>query len=88
MMYWGRRNGFTPEPSWWTVSDSGPGIPPEMRGRLFEMFSTGKKGGTGLGLAICKKIVDDHHGTIACESGSGGTTFVIRLPMQRPTDGD
>ena len=72
----------------WTVSDNGPGIPPELRGRLFELFSTGKKGGTGLGLAIVKKIVDDHHGTIACESGSGGTTFVIRLPMQRPSDGD
>ncbi len=72
----------------WTVSDNGPGIPPELRGRLFELFSTGKKGGTGLGLAICKKIVDDHHGTIACESGSGGTTFVIRLPMQRPSDND
>jgi signal transduction histidine kinase/putative methionine-R-sulfoxide reductase with GAF domain len=72
----------------WTVSDSGPGIPPELRGRLFDLFATGKKGGTGLGLAIVKKIIDDHHGTIACESGSDGTTFVIRLPMQRATDGD
>ena len=72
----------------WTVSDSGPGIPPELRGRLFELFATGKKGGTGLGLAIVKKIVDDHHGTIAVESGSTGTTFVIRLPLARPTDGD
>jgi len=73
----------------WTVSDSGPGIPPELRGRLFELFATGKKGGTGLGLAIVKKIVDDHHGTIAVESGSDGTTFVIRLPMSRPgTDSD
>src|SRR5512143_1001729 len=72
----------------WTVTDSGPGIPPELRGRLFELFATGKKGGTGLGLAIVKKIVDDHHGTIACESGSTGTTFIIRIPLQRPTDGD
>ena len=52
----------------WTVSDNGPGIPPELRGRLFELFATGKKGGTGLGLAIVKKIIDDHHGTIAVES--------------------
>jgi signal transduction histidine kinase len=72
----------------WTVSDSGPGIPPELRGRLFELFATGKKGGTGLGLAIVKKVVDDHQGTIAVESGPGGTTFVIRLPLARPTDGD
>jgi signal transduction histidine kinase len=72
----------------WSVSDTGPGVPPELRGRLFDLFATGKKGGTGLGLAIVKKIVDDHHGTIACESGSGGTTFVIRMPMQRPSDGD
>jgi signal transduction histidine kinase/putative methionine-R-sulfoxide reductase with GAF domain len=73
----------------WTVSDSGPGIPPELRGRLFELFATGKKGGTGLGLAIVKKIIDDHHGTIAVESGSTGTTFAIRLPMARPgTDAD
>jgi signal transduction histidine kinase len=73
----------------WTVTDSGPGIPPELRGRLFELFATGKKGGTGLGLAIVKKIVDDHNGTIAVESGSNGTTFVIRLPLARPgTDAD
>jgi signal transduction histidine kinase len=73
----------------WTVSDTGPGIPPELRGRLFELFATGKKGGTGLGLAIVKKIVDDHHGTIAVESGTTGTTFVIRLPLARPgTDSD
>lgn len=72
----------------WTVSDTGPGIPPEVRGRLFELFATNKKGGTGLGLAIVKKVVDDHRGTIACESGSGGTTFVIRLPLRRSTDGD
>ena len=72
----------------WTVSDNGPGIPPELKGRLFELFATGKKGGTGLGLAIVKKIVDDHHGTVECESGSTGTTFTIKLPLQRPSDGD
>ncbi len=72
---------------WW-VSDSGHGIPPELRGRLFELFATGKKGGTGLGLAIVKKIIDDHHGTITVETGPTGTTFVIKLPLQRMTDGD
>lgn len=72
----------------WTVCDTGPGIPTELRGRLFELFATGKKGGTGLGLAIVKKVVDDHHGQINVESDSNGTTFTIRLPLQRPTDGD
>jgi len=72
----------------WSVRDSGPGIPTEVRGRLFELFATGKKGGTGLGLAIVKKILDDHHGTIAVETGSTGTNFVLKLPLQRPTDGD
>jgi signal transduction histidine kinase/putative methionine-R-sulfoxide reductase with GAF domain len=72
----------------WQVSDSGPGVPPELRGRLFDLFATGKKGGTGLGLAIVKKIVDDHRGEVACESASTGTTFTIRLPIRRPTDGD
>jgi signal transduction histidine kinase len=72
----------------WTVCDTGPGIPAELRGRLFELFATGTKGGTGLGLAIVKKVVDDHHGSINVESDSTGTTFTIRLPLQRPTDGD
>jgi len=73
----------------WKVSDNGPGIPPELKGRLFELFATGKKGGTGLGLAIVKKIMDDHHGTVECTSGSTGTTFTIKLPLHRPgTDSD
>lgn len=64
------------------VSDDGPGLAPEITGRLFEPFATfGKKGGTGLGLALSKKIIDDHGGTIQCESEPDrGTTFTIRLP--------
>jgi signal transduction histidine kinase len=72
----------------WSVKDTGSGIPPELRGRLFELFATGKKGGTGLGLAIVKKIVDDHRGTVTCDSDATGTTFVIRLPIRRPTEGE
>jgi signal transduction histidine kinase/putative methionine-R-sulfoxide reductase with GAF domain len=72
----------------WTFQDTGQGIPEAVRGRLFELFATGRKGGTGLGLAIVKKILDDHHGTIRPESGPSGTTFVIRMPLQRTTDGD
>jgi len=68
------------------LSDTGPGIPPEMEGRLFEAFATvGKKDGTGLGLAIVKKIVDEHQGRITCRSQPGqGTRFIVRLPLEKP----
>jgi signal transduction histidine kinase len=63
------------------VSDTGPGIPPEMEGRLFQSFSTfGKSHGTGLGLAIVKTIIDQHEGTLEVHSlPRQGTTFVIGL---------
>ena len=65
------------------LSDTGPGIPPQIRDTLFEPFVTyGKSTGTGLGLAIAKKVVEDHGGTIAVESTPGqGATFIIRLPQ-------
>lgn len=65
------------------VRDSGPGLPPEIEGRLFEQFAThGKKEGTGLGLALVKKIVDDHHGDVRVESRRGeGVTFRLRVPL-------
>jgi two-component system sensor histidine kinase FlrB len=64
------------------VSDSGPGIPPQHRERLFEPFFTTRQGGTGLGLAIVKSVVDAHHGTIAAvDSPLGGACFSIRLPL-------
>ncbi len=65
-------------------SDTGPGIPPEIRHRLFEPFVTyGKRAGTGLGLAIARKIVEAHGGTIEAGDGPGGrgTTVTIRLPV-------
>lgn len=65
------------------VSDTGPGLPPEIENRLFESFAThGKEDGTGLGLALVKKIVDDHQGEIRVESKAGaGVTFRLRLPL-------
>ncbi len=61
------------------LSDTGKGIPPEIKDRLFESFVTsGKKGGTGLGLAIVKNLVEQHKGRIEVESTPGkGTTFKI-----------
>ncbi len=71
------------------VEDSGGGIPPELEGRLFELFSSAKQGGTGLGLAIVKKIVTEHGGDITYKSVPGqGTCFTIRLPLHRPDAAD
>jgi signal transduction histidine kinase/putative methionine-R-sulfoxide reductase with GAF domain len=73
-----------------SVSDTGPGIPAEVEGRMFQSFVTsGKRGGTGLGLAIVKKIVDEHSGRIEVKSSRGGAKFVLRLPqtVPEPTEG-
>jgi signal transduction histidine kinase len=68
-----------------TFADDGPGIPDEIRGRLFESFTThGKTGGTGLGLAIVRKIVEDHGGQVSVESRPGRTVFTIVLPQPLP----
>lgn len=65
-----------------TVSDSGPGVPEEISGRLFQSFVTaGKKGGTGLGLAIVKKIVEEHGGRVECTSSRNGATFALHFPQ-------
>ncbi len=62
--------------------DTGPGIPVEHRGSIFNPFYTTKPGGTGLGLAICHRIVSRHRGTIFCESTTNaGTTFQIEFPI-------
>jgi signal transduction histidine kinase len=64
------------------VRDTGPGIPKEIEGRLFQSFVTaGKVGGTGLGLAIVKKIVEEHGGSVTVGSDTDGTEFVMRLPQ-------
>jgi signal transduction histidine kinase len=65
------------------VEDSGPGIPPEIHGRLFTPFVTsGKKDGLGLGLALSRRTVRDHGGDMWIEPASGAR-FVIRLPLSR-----
>ncbi|MCL6503658.1 MAG: PAS domain S-box protein [Pirellulales bacterium] len=69
------------------VSDSGCGIPPEIRDRVFDPFFTTKEvgKGTGQGLAIARNVVvDKHGGSISFESEVGrGTTFVVRLPLKQ-----
>lgn len=66
------------------VADTGPGIPAEIEGRIFQSFVTaGKANGTGLGLTIVKKIVDEHQGTVSVQSSPRGTVFELRLPQDR-----
>jgi len=68
-----------------SVSDTGRGMPPEIRDTLFtDSAVSRKRGGTGLGTKIVKDVVDAHGGTIAVESQEGvGTTFHVQLPIRR-----
>jgi nitrogen fixation/metabolism regulation signal transduction histidine kinase len=66
-----------------SVEDDGPGVPEEVRERVFEPYFTTKEDGTGLGLAIVKKIVVEHNGSITVRRSArlGGAEFVISLPL-------
>lgn len=66
------------------VRDSGPGIPEEILGHLFEPYVTTKPKGTGLGLAIVKKIVEEHGGIVWAENTApAGASVVVRLPVMK-----
>ncbi|MDO8767564.1 MAG: ATP-binding protein [Burkholderiaceae bacterium] len=71
------------------VTDHGPGVPPELRERIFEPFfrapgASERDGGVGLGLALVKSIAQRHGGTVRCEAGPGGkgASFVVTLPIK------
>jgi two-component system, OmpR family, sensor kinase len=75
-----------------TVTDNGPGIPPEVSNRVFERFARGDAsrtrtpdartgGSTGLGLAIVAAVVEAHHGSVAVSSEPGRTRFTVRVPL-------
>ena len=62
------------------VEDTGPGLDPNIRARLFEPLMTTKAKGIGLGLALVKRIIERHGGTITYEPRDRGARFVVRLP--------
>ena len=61
------------------IADSGPGIPEDIREKVFDPYFTTKAKGTGLGLALAYRIMEDHGGRIAFETGPEGTTFTVEL---------
>jgi len=65
------------------IQDSGPGIPPGDRQKVFTPYFTTKPEGTGLGLAIVQRVVDDHGGALALHSTPQGARFVLRFPEVR-----
>jgi C4-dicarboxylate-specific signal transduction histidine kinase len=66
------------------VSDSGPGIPGQLRKKVFDPFFTTKHGGVGIGLSLCHRIIADHGGTIDIYTSKwGGAEFRIQIPLEK-----
>jgi two-component system, NtrC family, nitrogen regulation sensor histidine kinase GlnL len=63
------------------IEDNGPGIPESIRDRIFYPLVSGRDGGSGLGLTLAQTFVQQHHGTIDCESEPGRTNFKIVIPL-------
>jgi two-component system nitrogen regulation sensor histidine kinase GlnL len=64
------------------IADNGPGIPPELQGRVFHPLVSGRPGGSGLGLTLAQNFINQHHGMISFESVPGSTVFEILLPVE------
>ncbi|MGO9620491.1 MAG: ATP-binding protein [Desulfobaccales bacterium] len=68
---------------WFSIRDTGKGMTPEVKSKIFHPFFTTKEKGTGLGLAVVNKIITDHGGTIDLETApEAGSTFTVRLPLR------
>ena len=66
------------------VSDSGPGIPPDVQYKIFDPFYTTKKQGMGMGLALCRTIIESHGGSIEARNmTAGGASFQFTIPLER-----
>jgi two-component system, NtrC family, nitrogen regulation sensor histidine kinase GlnL len=64
------------------IIDNGPGIPENMRERVFQPLISGREGGSGLGLTIAHNFVTQHRGTITFDSAPGHTCFTLLLPVE------
>jgi signal transduction histidine kinase len=64
------------------IKDTGVGIPPDVREKIFQPFFTTKAMGTGLGLAVVRRIIEGHGGSIELATAEGGTEFRIELPLE------
>ena len=62
------------------IADTGPGLAPEVRARLFEPFVTTKSEGNGIGLSLCRRFVEAHGGRIEAPSVQHGCVFRVHLP--------
>ncbi|CAN5255245.1 nitrogen regulation protein NR(II) [soil metagenome] len=63
------------------IEDNGPGVPESIRDRIFYPLVSGRDGGSGLGLTLAQTFVQQHHGTIECDSEPGKTNFMIVIPL-------
>lgn len=64
------------------VADEGPGIPEDIREKIFDLYFTTKSGGSGIGLAMTYRVLQLHHGSVEVQSRTGsGTEFLLRIPL-------
>jgi two-component system, NtrC family, nitrogen regulation sensor histidine kinase GlnL len=63
------------------IEDNGPGVPESIRDRIFYPLVTGREGGSGLGLTLAQTFVQQHQGTIECDSAPGRTVFTVLIPL-------
>jgi signal transduction histidine kinase len=64
------------------IADQGPGIPEDIREKIFDLYFTTKSGGSGIGLAMTYRILQLHHGSVEVQSREGrGTEFLLRIPL-------
>jgi two-component system sensor histidine kinase PilS (NtrC family) len=78
---------FEGEPVSVRVSDTGAGIPPEIRDKMFDPFFTTKANGSGLGLAVVHRAIEAHRGLVMVDSTTRGTRFTVILPTHQAVRG-